>query len=283
MSRHGTSALAPSPGQTEGGDRRIRRAAAGDPALPAVAASPAIAAAQRAVFVEGLSELTDAVAGTYGDEGARVGPALDKMAGGLAEWDRAIRAFESRLASELPGASPRAAFQMREALARMYVERGRLADAVRELDAASRLEPQRADVHVLRGLVLDASARSTDAGEAFRSAWALDASDPITAYHVFRHAATAGNTKEMQGARETLAAAYLRLLQDGARAKAFPFVGIELLQDSAASAPVLSPVAYAPGLRATSRTESTTRRSPNSEGPRRSIPWSPIRRHDRRR
>jgi tetratricopeptide (TPR) repeat protein len=216
-------------------------------ACAAVAGSPAIAAAQRAVFVEGLSELTDAVAGTYGDEGARVGPALDKMAGGLAEWDRAIRAFESRLASELPGASSRAAFQMREALARMYVERGRLADAVRELDAASRLEPQRADVHALRGLVLDASARSTDAGEAFRSAWALDASDPITAYHVFHHAATTGNTKDMQGAREILAAAYLRLLQDGARAKAFPFVGLELLQGSAAGTPVLSPVAYGQG------------------------------------
>ena len=56
------------------------------------------------------------------------------MAGGLAEWDQAIRAFESRLASELPGASSRAAFQMREALARMYVERGRLADAARLQD-----------------------------------------------------------------------------------------------------------------------------------------------------
>jgi tetratricopeptide (TPR) repeat protein len=129
----------------------------------------------------------------------------------------------------------------------MYVERGRFADALRELDAASRLEPRRADVHVRRGLVLDASARSTDAGEAFRSAWALDASDPITAYHVFRHAAAAGNTKEMQGAREILAAAYQRLLQDGARAKASPFVGIELLQDRDADTPVLSPVAYGPG------------------------------------
>jgi hypothetical protein len=63
------------------------------------------------------------------------------MAGGLAEWDRAIRAFESRLASELPGASSRAAFQMREALARMYVERGRLADAVRELEIVRRKVP----------------------------------------------------------------------------------------------------------------------------------------------
>src|SRR6266508_4415748 len=136
----------------------IRHVVLASCACAALVASPAIAAAQQGVFDEGLAELMAAVAGTYGDEGARVGPALDKMAGGLAEWDRAIRAFESRLASELPGASSRAAFQMCEALARMYVERGRLADAVRELDAASRLEPQRADVHALRVLVLDASA-----------------------------------------------------------------------------------------------------------------------------
>src|SRR5438093_6040028 len=110
---------------------------------------PASAAAQRAVFIEGLSELTAAVAGTYGDEGARVGSALDKMAGGLAEWDRAIQAFESRLTSELPGAQPRVALQMRVTLGEMYVERGRLADALRELDAASRLDPQRADPHLL--------------------------------------------------------------------------------------------------------------------------------------
>ena len=99
---------------------------------------------------------------------------------------------------------------------------------------------------------------------------ALDASDPITAYHVFRHAATAGNTKEMQGAREILAAAYLRLLQDGARAKAFPFVGIELLQDSAASAPVLAPVAYrrAYGHLANGNYDRGDRRIPKGRGDR---------------
>jgi tetratricopeptide (TPR) repeat protein len=216
-------------------------------ACAAVVASPAVAAAQRAVFVEGLSELTDAVAGTYGDEGARIGPALDKMAGGLAEWDRAIQAFESRLTSELPGAQPRVAVRLRVTLAEMYIERARLADALRELDAACRLEPQRADLHLLRGLVLEASAKSTDAGEAFRSAWALDANNPITAYYVFHHAAATGHTKDMQGARDALAAAYLRLLQDRARAKASPFVDLEILQDSAADTPVLAPVAYGAG------------------------------------
>ena len=203
------------------------------------------------------------------------------MAGGLAEWDRAIQAFESRLTSELPGAQPRAALQMRVTLGEMYVERGRFADALRELDAVSRLEPQRADVHLLRGLVLDASARSAEAGEAFRSALALDATDPITAYHVFRHAATTGNTKEMQGAREILAAAYLRLLPDGARAKAFPFVDTRAPARQRRGRAGAFTCRLSPGLSSISRTAATARRSPNSERPRRSIPWSPIRRHDR--
>ncbi len=204
------------------------------------------AAAQHEVFVEGLAELTAAVAGTYGDEGVLIGRALDKMAGGLAEWDRAIQSVEARLARALPNAPPHAAFQMRVTLGGLYADRGRLADALRELDFATRLEPQRADPHLLRGLVLDASGRSTEAGEAFRKAWVLDASDPIKAYYVLRHAA-AIDTKDVHAAREVLAVAYMRRLKDGARAKASPFVGIELLHDDAAETPVLAPVAYARG------------------------------------
>ena len=110
-------------------------------ALPWFAAP---AAAQRPVFIEGLAEFTAAVEGTFGDEGARVGPALDKMARGLAEWDRAIQSYETRLSTDVPGASPHSAFEARLTLSRMYMERGRLADALRELDATARLEPRRA-------------------------------------------------------------------------------------------------------------------------------------------
>jgi len=207
-----------------------------------------------AEWVEGLSELTEAVAGTYGDEGVRISAALDKMATGLAKWDRTIQAFESRLNSELPRANTRAAFQMRVTLGEMYAERGRYADALRELEAASRLEPQRADPHVLRGLVLDASAKSREAGEAFRAAWSLDASNPITAYHVVRHSAT-GQAPAAQDARDAVAAAYRRLLEDRTRTKASPFTRIELVQDGPTDSPVLSLVAYREGYASLARGE----------------------------
>jgi tetratricopeptide (TPR) repeat protein len=225
----------------------IRRCLLASCACAALVSSPAISTAQQGVFVEGLSELTAAVEGTYGDEGVRIGSALDKMSSGLAEWDRVIQEFHARQPSDLRGASPRAASQMRVTLGGMYLERGRLADALRELDAASRLQPQRADVHFLRGLALEASARASEAGQAFRTAWALDANDPIKAYHAFHHAATTGNVKDMQGARDTLAAAYRRLVQDPVRAKASSFVGVAFLQDRSADMPILAPAAYLHG------------------------------------
>jgi len=216
-------------------------------AAAALTLSAARAGAQKHVFVEGLTELTAAVEGTFGDEGVRVGPALDRMAAGLAEWDRAIRAYEARLTTDLPDAPQPTALQTHVTLGKMYVERGRLADALRELDAATRLDPRRADLYTLRGLVLDALARSAEAAEAFRTAWDLDTGNPIAAYLVFHHAVTTGNTRDAHRARETLSAAYRRLLQDRTRAKASPFLGIGLFRDGAADTPVLPPVAYARG------------------------------------
>src|SRR5262245_50250820 len=77
--------------------------------------------ADSAEWVEGLSEFTNAVAGTFGDEGPLIGAALDKMADGLVKWDRTIQAFETRVASELPSAPARVASQMHPTLAGMYL------------------------------------------------------------------------------------------------------------------------------------------------------------------
>ena len=67
---------------------------------------PLRADAQQAAFVQALSDLTTALEGTYGDEGARVGAALDRMAAALAAWDREIETAESELRETPPGAAP---------------------------------------------------------------------------------------------------------------------------------------------------------------------------------
>ena len=72
--------------------KRIRRQAVVVSFLSVAAvALPLHADAQQAAFVQALSELTAALEGTYGDEGARVGPALDRMSAALATWDRGDR------------------------------------------------------------------------------------------------------------------------------------------------------------------------------------------------
>lgn len=51
------------------------------------------ASAQRSAFVEGLAELTTAAAGTFGDEGAQLQAALEKMRAALAAWNPSSRAI----------------------------------------------------------------------------------------------------------------------------------------------------------------------------------------------
>jgi tetratricopeptide (TPR) repeat protein len=223
-------------------------------ACTALLTPPATTIAQQPIFLEGLSELTAALGGTLGNESAQIDAALDKMSRGLAAWDAAIRSFEARVAAALPGSAPGAAAELRATLGRMYAGRGRLAEASRELDAASRLEPRRADLHTLRGLVLETSGGSAEAGEAFRLAWALDESDPIKAYQLLRHPA-AGSASERRRAHDALAAAYETLPKDAARATSAPFSAFELLPGGAAEGPVIPPAAWTPGYARLARGE----------------------------
>ncbi len=211
-------------------------------------ATPVAASGQIRAFTDGLGELTAAIAGTFGDEGGRIAPALDKMDAALAEWDRTIRLLESHVASESSRARPSEVFQMYLALSETYVARRRLSDALRTLEAASRVEPQRAEPHLLRGLVLDATGKSSEAGNAFRTAWSLDARNPLAAYYVFRHAVSAGATDDTRRARGAIALAYRDLLNSGSRTRTEPFVEIEPVYHSIADTLVLTPVAYQQGF-----------------------------------
>ena len=205
------------------------------------------ASAQPRPFLEGLSEFTAAIAGTYGDEGTRVGPALDKMAAALAQWDRELQAIEADVTSGVRGATPEVAARLHTDLARRYAQRGRLADALRELDAAISLEPLASTPHVLRAQLLETSSRTAEAGEAFRHAWAGNRRDPVAAYNLMRHAATT-NPQEVKEARDTLLAAYRTLADGDAQTKVVPFSAIDPLQRGSGEAPDVAPVLYRQGF-----------------------------------
>ena len=65
-----------------------RRLAIGACVAAAVFSLPAVATAQRQAFFGGVAELVDASEGIYGDEGPRIGPALEAMSRALDVWDR---------------------------------------------------------------------------------------------------------------------------------------------------------------------------------------------------
>lgn len=212
----------------------------------ALVAFPGIAAAQQRVFADGVVELATTLEGTFGDEGARIGPALDRLSNALAEWDQTIRAFEDRVALASTTTSTREVGDLRMRLARMYAERGRFADAIRQLDAAGSLEPRRPDVLVLRGIVLDADSKSIEADKAFRSGWILEPHDPITAYYVVRRSATTPAPEDVERARDVMTAAYHKILKEAARPTVLPF-GLSHLQEQVAGAPGLPLARYAKG------------------------------------
>jgi tetratricopeptide (TPR) repeat protein len=215
-------------------------------ACVALVVFPGIAAAQQRVFADGVVELATALEGTFGDEGAAIGPALDRMGNALAEWDRAIRAIENRVASAVTNTSTQEADDLRMTLAKMYAERGRLADALRQLDAATNLESRRRDALVLRGLVLDALSKSIEADEAFRSAWTIEPQNPVIAYYVVHHSATTPASDEIERVREVLTVAYQEILKEAARPTVLPFAA-SLLQQKPTDAPVLPLARYAKG------------------------------------
>ena len=218
-----------------------------------IAGWPATPAAQQPAFADALVEFTAAIEGTYGDEGARIGRALDRMSRALAEWDREIEALESRVTSQTPPAPKRTDAAMHVTLARVYAARGRAADALREIETAIHIDPMLADAHVLRGLLLEGLGRGAQAGEAFRAAWAVAPRDPIKAYYALRHAPF-GREGDLQHALDTMVSAYRTLLQDKTTAAA-PFERIGRPSIGSESTPVLPLAAYAAGFRLLARGE----------------------------
>jgi len=219
----------------------------------ALLSMPGVATAQRAAFFQGVAELADAAEGIYGDEGPSIGRALDTMSRTLDQWDREIAALEARVAATetMPA---RTRLESGLTLARLYADRGRPGDALRQLEQLASLDATQAGVHVLRGLVLDASGDPAGAAEAFRHAWADTPSDLAAAYYVWR-ASASGDVENSRNARAALAAAYTPLLQDERRTGGARFQQIAPLEEAARGMPLLPLAAYRPGFERLTRGE----------------------------
>jgi tetratricopeptide (TPR) repeat protein len=206
-------------------------------ALAVLLLLPATAAAQKGVFIEALIEFDSALSGTYGDEGPRVEAALDRMAVALEAWNTESRAAEAALRAASDSST----------LARFFLNEGRPSDALEAVEAAIRLEPARAGLHMLRGVLLGAAGRDADALASFERAWALDPDDPVNAYLL----ADGMSTRPSEPPERQLASLLAAFGPAGdASTRRAPFIQVGLIDDSASEAPRFSRAAYADGVAA---------------------------------
>ncbi len=191
-------------------------------------------------FLQGVADFVNAANGLSGDEGPAVTAAIDAMARGIAQWDAAVSNVEAGLASQIGGAPPQVAARMRATLGAVYLERGRLAEALEQFDAAVRLDPEVRDVHSLRGLLYQRMNRPSDAQSAFRSAMGQEAGDVTTVYLVLRAASKNADADERNAAMKTLSDAVENTTPES-RAQ---FTILDLLEGASVSAPVFVPAVY---------------------------------------
>src|SRR3954468_5404699 len=202
----------------------------------ALGAAPAPGFAQKGQFFDALLPLYRAAAGTYGDEGPRLTTAVDTLAAALARDDAALREAESTLQAQLRGATPQAALQAHTLLASMYLEHGRLAEALREFDQDLLIDPKRAAFHRFKGSIYEALRRRAEAADAFRAAWVEDPSDPQNAYRLLVYPSDRTTAAERVQARLTMTALERALVQ-GQRPKAeSPFLSVRPINDDAGGA-----------------------------------------------
>jgi Flp pilus assembly protein TadD len=159
------------------------------------------------------------------------------MAVALEAWNTESRAAEAALRAASDSST----------LARFYLNEGRPADALKAVEAAIQLEPQRAGLHMLRGVLLGAADRDADALASFERAWALDPDDLVNAYLL----ADALSTRPSEPPEHQLASLLAAFgPAGGASARRAPFIQVGLIDDSASEAPRFPRAAYANGVAA---------------------------------
>jgi len=209
---------------------------------------PSTGLAQRDPFFSALVQFHRASAGLYGDEGPQLAAHLEAMSTALARWDAEIRNAERDLRSRLTAADVQTQLQIHTLLASLYIERGRFADALRELDQDLLIDPRRGPFHRLRGLVLQAIFRPDEAADEFRATWLLEPADPQNAYRLIAYRSALTTPEEIERAIASLTIVERELIRrERPRADA-PFINIHGIIDDAGGAMAFVPAAYARGF-----------------------------------
>jgi tetratricopeptide (TPR) repeat protein len=212
------------------------------PAAAQTLPSPWTAAAQvyeqKQQFVAALRDLSLALTGRFGDEGRRLPAHVDALEARLGAWDGAIAAFEKGLRAGTLDADAHTA------LGTVYLDRFRLADALRNFAAAAKLAPRRADVHRFTAMVHGVAGRPAEARRALVRAAALQPDDVATRYELAR---LAMETDTAVAAAPAVLAAFQeaagKRLNVDVPGEA-PFTRPGLVRQSAGVSPIFPPAPY---------------------------------------
>ena len=230
-------------------DRSVARPSRLVALLLVLLAVPAPAAAQQQSFFPAVVAFYRSVAGFYGDEGPQLTAQLAAMSTALDGWDGAIRDAERELRSRLRSVDDvQTKLQIHTTLASLYLERGRLDDALREFDEDISIDPRRDPFHRFRGLVLHAMSRPVEAADAFRTAWLLKPDDPQHAYRLIAYRSVGTTPQEIERASETLANLERGLIRRERGGTSAPFTNVSGIIDDAGGGMAFVPAAYASGF-----------------------------------
>jgi tetratricopeptide (TPR) repeat protein len=212
---------------------------------------PGLAAAQapdpKTAFIRALADFSLDLRGTFGDEGTRLAGDLQAMRTSLEQWDAGIAAFASSMAAERTSAAPALAARMHLAMGAIYLDRGRVADAVREFQAGAAADGSRADVQALLALAHERAGNSAAALAAASRAATLDAKSPSTAYLAARRLRTAGRAADADAALRRAIELVDARLTEGAPAVE-PFVPLGLVPETPNVDPFFPPALHAKGF-----------------------------------
>ena len=127
---------------------------------------PSPAHAQMETFVQAVRELAEAAGQPEPTRSNGIRTAANRMGTALVDGIATSTPWKRGRPRDLRRTGSRA-YRLHVELGVAYRARGRLADALREFDAAGALRPSASDVQVLRALTLEAAGRSEEAGRRF--------------------------------------------------------------------------------------------------------------------
>lgn len=193
-------------------------------------------------FTEAIGRVAASLEGRFGDDPFRTADGLAALEQALVAWDDQIARYEAATAGDVAKSSPQDAASFRVALALSLAERGRVNDALAQLEAAIAASPRHVDAHTVLGLVYgQVTADGAAATRAFRSAVEADPAAPLQRYLLAKRLADDGALDEAAGVG-------LRLRTDARSPDApdrAPFVRISVIPEVPGLEPYFPPVRYA--------------------------------------